>query len=201
MRILFLVILSFSNSLLAQNVKSFFKLTRPEKCWVISHPFVAKRAYKATKHALLITQEIKKQNLLDTLENGGRLDAFRHAYWMAVLTHKIGAKKAWKLGKAHEKGNYIDYKRRKLEEGYMPDSVSMAMDFFNNKMGIEIGKKHECDELKNAVISAILEGRMKIIYRDQKLNSLDCNGEILPYEQWIGKWKNNRCLVNSNEKK
>ncbi|CAG0966109.1 MAG: hypothetical protein HND27_04090 [Bacteroidetes bacterium] len=200
MRILFLAILSFSNSLFAQNFKSFFKLSRPEKCWVISHPFVAKKAYKGTKHSLQITQEIKKQNLLDTLENGGQLDAFRHAYWMAVLTHGIGAKKAWKLGKAHEKGNYIGYKKRKLEEGYIPDSVSLAMDFFNNKKGIEIGKEYNCNELKNVVISDILEGKMKIIYRDQKLNSLDCNGEILPYEQWFGSWRNNRCLVNSNIK-
>ncbi|NUM51418.1 MAG: hypothetical protein HUU48_09895 [Flavobacteriales bacterium] len=200
MRIPLLAILSFFNSLFAQDLKSFFKLSRPEKCWVISHPFAAKKAYKVTNHALQITQEIKKQNLLDTLENGGQLDAFRHAYWMAVLTNSIGAKKAWKLGKAHEKGNYIDYKKRKLEEGYIPDSVSLAMDFFNNKIGIEIGKKYECNELKNTVISDILEGKMKMIYRDQKLNSLDCNGEILPYEQWSGIWRNNRCLVNSNVK-
>jgi len=198
MRILFFAILSFSNSLFAQNFKSFSKLSRPEKCWVIFHPFVAKEAYKVANYTLHVTQEIKKQKLLDTLENGGQLDAFRHAYWMAVLTNNIGAKKAWKLGKAHEKGNYIDFKRGRCEEGFMPDSTSVTMDLFNNKIGIEIGKAYSCSEIKNIVIDYILNGKMKIIFRNKKLNSLDCAGHIIPNSSWQGIWKNNRCLVNSN---
>jgi hypothetical protein len=198
MRILFFAILSFSNSLFAQNFKSFKKLSRPEKYWVIFHPFVAKESYKVSNQALLATQEIKKQKMLDTLENGGQLDAFRHAYWMAVLAHDIGARKALKLGKAHEKGNYIDFKKGRYEEGFIPDSIAVAMDLFNNKMGIEIGKTYKCSEIKNTVIDYILSGKMKIIFRNKNLNFLDCTGNIILNSSWQGFWKNNRCLVNSN---
>ena len=67
--------------------------------------------------------------------NGGKLDAFKHSYWMARLTQGIGKRAAFRLGKAHEKGNYQTYQRRRLEDGLLPDKPSTDMDLYNNNIG------------------------------------------------------------------
>ena len=57
-----------------------------------------------------------------------------HCYHRTLNPHK-----AYRLGKAHEKGNYLDYKKHRLEEGSIPDKISSDMDLCNNLKGIEIG--------------------------------------------------------------
>ena len=98
----------FSNLLIGQNTTlgQFKKLSCPEKRWVIFHPFVAKKALKVSLEAREITAEIKQQKLLVGTGNGDQIDAFRHTYWMARLAQEIHWRKANRLGKAHEKGNY-----------------------------------------------------------------------------------------------
>ena len=200
MKLFFYMVFFSSTTLFAQTLRSFTKLSRPEKCWIYFHPFVAKKAYNISKHALDVTSEIKKVKIIDTIENGGQLDAFRHAYWMAILANNIGIKKSIRLGKAHEKGNYLNFKKGKLEEEFIPDSISVVMDLYNNSVGIEIAKSYPCSEIKDAVINSILSGKMKIIFRDKSLNSLNCDGNQIPLKDWQGVWKNTRCLVPSNTK-
>jgi hypothetical protein len=79
--ILFLPLISFSQS----PASSFNKLSRPEKWWVVLHPFVAKKAYKISLEARSISKEIEKDTLLDQDADGGQVDAFRHSYWMARM--------------------------------------------------------------------------------------------------------------------
>jgi len=181
------------------NWKKFRELSGPEKCWVIWHPFVAKKALKTTEEAREVTKEVIQENLLKGDGNGDQVDAFRHVFWMANLTLTIGSKKAKSLGGAHEKGNYKAYKKHKFEDGVIPDKVSSDMDYFNNNIGVDIGEMTTNFDLKGTVVESVKDGRCKIIKTDELGNFLDVEGNVIPPEVLKGKWENNKCLVNSNQ--
>lgn len=197
-----MLLLCLSCSTTKQKAIGKFKgLSRPEKYWVVTHPFVAKRSLTLSRLAVSTSEKVKHERLLDQENNGGKLDAFRHAYWMALLTQNIGPRKAEKLGKAHEKGNWHDFKKHRLEEGVLPDSNSTVMDLYNNKEGIVIGCENlqlDKDSLKNSIIKEINKGRFKIIAKNKEGNFVDCAGNKLDPESLKGKWNNNKCLVNSD---
>lgn len=179
-------------------VKSFKKLSCPEKWWVLCHPFVAKKAFNISQLARQKTDSIKKNNILKGNGNGGQVDAFRHTFWMAKLTNEIGKRRAKSLGNAHEKGNYKDYKKRRLEDGAVPDKISSDMDFFNNEVGIELGGNTN-ENLEFKVVELVRNGKCKIIKTDNSGNYLDCDGNILLKEKLKGKWENDKCLVWSDQ--
>jgi len=185
----------------AQNNRGikFGKISCAEKLWVVTHPFVAKKARKISIEARKITAEVKKSEELNGEGNGDQIDAFRHTYWMARLAQEIGTEKAKSLGIAHEKGNYRTYKRRRKEDGVIPDKISSEMDLFNNNVGLVIGEKTTTNDLKNIIVQAILEGQCKIIWTDKSGNCLNCRGSILLKEELTGKWKNDKCLVDSDK--
>jgi len=189
----------FKVSAQESNLKKFRQLSGPEKCWVIFHPFVAKKALKISIKTRKITIEIQREMLLKGNGNGGQIDAFRHAFWMANLTQEIGARRARSLGKKHEKGNYKDYKKRRLEDGVIPDEISSKMDLFNNEVGIKIGAKSSGLNLKELIVNAVLQGACKMIKKDAYDNFLDCEGVYISLDDLKGKWENNKCLVWSNE--
>lgn len=202
MRLLFTIFLA-SIALLCSSqgkVKQFKKLSCPEKKWVICHPFVAKKALRISNETLRVVDSVKAKNTLTLPESGGQIDAFRHGYWMCRLTEEIGRKRAIKLGNTHEKGNKIDFDKGKLEEGFLPDSVSVHMDLTNNLVGafISINNtfKTEKDRIRT-IVSAIQRGDFLIVKMDAKFNSLNLDGEII--ENWQGSWVNDRVLVPSNE--
>jgi Domain of unknown function (DUF6973) len=176
----------------------FTKISCAEKWWVIKHPFKAKKAKKITKEARAITKKIKTENVLKGVGNGDQIDAFRHTYWMARLTQEIGWRRAKRLGKAHEKGNYRDFKKHRNEDGALPDKISSEMDLYNNTIGIKLGKKSSKLELKEMVVEVILTGKCKIIRTDKQGNYVSCNGETLSKEGLIDKWENEKCLVESD---
>ncbi len=164
MRLQFIYILFFlSTTVYSQQSKmnKFKALSCPEKCWVILHPFVAKKALEVSENTRVITAQIMKERLLVGDGSGGQVDAFRHAFWMANLTLEIGWRRAKSLGRFHEKGNYRDYKKRRLEDEVIPDKISSEMDLFNNNVGIEIGKITPILNLKSVVIIAVKEGKCK----------------------------------------
>lgn len=182
-------------------LKKFNRLSCPEKCWVIAHPFVASKALRVSEVSRKETDAMAGSADLDRYHNGGKLDAFRHTFWMALLCTEMNWRKARKLGKAHERGNKRDYKRGRLEEEYLPDKALGTMDLWNNEVGIRIGKTYSCDEvggIKQQVLNAIITGCCKIISRDINGNFLDCSGSIIPIAEWQGLWENNRCLIMSN---
>lgn len=196
LNILFLVTVLTTNCQ-NSNFKNFKNLSCAEKCWVVWHPFVAKKALKISELARKTTEEIKTTKQLKGVGNGDQVDAFRHTFWMAKLTQEIGWRRAKKLGVAHEKGNYKEFKKNRLEDGSLPDKASSEMDLYNNNVGIEIGKKSSEFELKNIVIATILQGKCKIIKVDEQGNFLDCEGNAIAPEDLKGKWKNEKCLVES----
>jgi len=205
MRLYLFLLLLFPLSISAQNTKfhKFKALHCPEKIWVMMHPFIAGKALKISENTRRIAKEMKNDPPMDGYENGGKADAFRHAFWMASLTQKIRWRKAYKLGKAHEKGNKIDFKKNKTEEGILPDAVSCEMDIWNNKVGVEIGRINKSAppvELIKLVKQSIFDGKCKIIKMDIHGNYIDESGGEIPDEEWQGKWENKRCLVNSDIK-
>lgn len=185
---------------------SYKKLQRPEKGWIICHPFVAKKAIRLTRYVLIETENISIELKLENI-SGGKKDAIRHALWMAILANEIGIKKARKLGLAHEKSNLIQFKINKAEEGVLPDSVSSVMDFINNKVGLEIinelrqRKSLKIDKadkkayIRSKVIEKLYNGELAIINRDGKGNFLTCNNEIIDIQYWENKWNIPKCII------
>lgn len=186
--------------LVAQNGSfvQFKKLSCAEKRWVVFHPFVAKKALQLSLEARTVTAEVKQQRILKGTGNGDQLDAFRHTYWMARLAQEIHWRKANRLGKAHEKGNYRQFKKGKLEDDVLPDKISAEMDLFNNEVGLNLGKMNRKQELKNEVIKLVKEGKCKIIKTDTNGNFLDEQNNIIPAEELKGKWGNRKVLVDSD---
>lgn len=183
------------------NFSKFKKLSGAEKCWVLTHPFIAKRTLKITQSVLLVTDSIRRSSVLDGDANGGQVDAFRHAYWMASVARQFGKHRALQLGKAHEKGNYRDYKKHRNENGVVPDKISSEMDLWNNALGADLGAScRKTDDLliQQLIINAINDGMLKIIKKNKAGQFLDEKGMIISPESLKGKWVNNKCLVNSD---
>ncbi len=195
------VFFAFCQNSSAQSISSFKKLTRPEKWWAVKHLFIAKKTFRVTQQVMVVVEEVKKDTLLDTDINGGQLDAFKHAYWMAMLAKNIHPKKAYKLGLAHEKGNYFQFKNKIAEDNILPDSVSSVMDIANNQCGIEIGVR--CydfteEKIREVVVLEIKKGNLKVILKDETGQYLDCAWEAINLSLWKGKWGIPKCLVSSN---
>lgn len=191
---------SFSQS----NWQKFKKLSAAKKTWVLFHPFKAKKALAISKETNRVADSLRKSPILDGDGAGGQVDAFRHAYWMARLHQEIGESAARSLGKAHEKENYQTFKKRKLEDGVVPDEISSTMDLFNNEVGLTLtqkGSKTSRNGLIYKIVNAIQQGKMKVIKKDKEGQFLTCSGNLISKESLIGKWKNNKCLVNSNYSK
>jgi hypothetical protein len=119
---------------------------------------------------------------------------------MAYLTSKIGKRKALKLGKAHEKGNYLQYKKHKKEDGQLPDSISTVMDLWNNNLGAEIYLTHKTKDkeiLKTKVIEAVKLGKAKTLKTNSRYEFLDCDSNVIDLKKYQGKWNVPKCLINS----
>lgn len=191
----------------AQHITSFSQLSNAEKRWVIFHPFVAKKAFRYTQYALHVCDSLKKDSVLDRDDNGGQLDAFRHAYWMALLSQHISPKKAYKLSIAHEKGNREAFEKNEREEGAVPDSMASVMDIINNQLGIQIGLANRQSnspmgntQLITFIKEKVIKGEMRILLKDGQGNFLTCEGEIIHPGNYTGKWGIPKCLVKSNVK-
>jgi hypothetical protein len=184
---------------------SFSKLTCPEKMWVILHPFIANKTRKLTNDAIKISNEMKMDSSLDGDASGGQVDAFRHGYWMALLSRNICWKKALRLGKTHEKGSFKKYKKGIAdEEGSRPDSVSSEMDLFNNKIGAALGcnyKDTSIDSLRIIVKNAVLSGQMLIISKNAEGIALDSLGKPIDFSGLENYWKVPKILVSSDKGK
>jgi hypothetical protein len=181
--------------------QSWHKLSKPEKHWVYAHPLIARKAFRITQSVLLSAKTEEQDSKLDGRANGGQVDAFRHAYWMAMLGKTIGTSRAAKLGRAHELGNREDFEKGRTEEGSRPDSVSCAMDLQNNLEGIAICKLNpdaSPEQLKTIVIREILEGKMVIIRIGADGEFLDCKNNRIDLQLWKKAWNIPKCLVPSN---
>ncbi|NQY09795.1 MAG: hypothetical protein HRT71_09820 [Flavobacteriales bacterium] len=175
-------------------------LSRPEKWWVIAHPFVAKKAGIIAIKVKKSAKKVEEEGKLGSDYLGGRMDAFRHSYWMAMLAQDINPEKVKKLGEAHEKGNYLDFKKRRHEDGAVPDSMATVMDLWNNDVGIRIGtenKKLSREKLIAVVVAAIFEGEMKMMKKNDEKTYLDQDGNEIDLKDFDRQWRNPKCLVST----
>lgn len=134
--------------------------------WAILHPIAAIKVQHIYKKNLPIYLDVKNKKLLDTLENGGQLDAFRHAFFMACFAQKIKYHKLEKLSIAHEKDDMYFFKKNKKEFSEIPDSSSINMDLYNNKKGIMYGRKYPHitpQQIKDTIFNLILTQQLKTI--------------------------------------
>jgi len=178
------------------NIEAKTKVSRQEIVWAIGHPFIAVKAKKLSKRALLVTDSLEKACVLKD-RSGGQLDAFKHAFWMALLSQQIKVKKARKLGAAHEKFNYKQCKKRKGGG----DKAASDMDLWNNDVGLKIGSSHKNiseTELIELIVEAIKKGEMRIIKKNKDGKSLDSEGKLID-NSTLKTWLNKRYLVPSNE--
>lgn len=148
-------------------IEAFFELSMPEKWWTITHPFQAPYAWELTNKTREVTNELKGHPPFGHSTEAGQLNAFKHAYWMALLSSSIGKEAAIKLGKAHEKG---DLKAK----GLKPDNTSdpdFQMDTWNNEVGINIGTSfagNKREVLKEKVLDALCAGKLKYLTKMDK---------------------------------
>jgi hypothetical protein len=67
--------------------------------------------------------------------------------------------------------------------------------------GLKLSSKRSKTTKNNLIliiVNAIKSGKLKVIKKNKKGVFLTCSGKIIPKEELIGKWKNNKCLVPSN---
>lgn len=188
--------------LLAFSVYSQHKVGKYAYKWALVHPFAAIKIKKELKHAMIVYHTIKTIKQLDTLEVGGKLDAFRHTYTMAYLSRFVKVKKLRTLGIAHEKDNKRDFYGNKNELTERADSLLCEMDLRNNELGFFIGttlKKADPEKIKNTVIDEIKMGNAWYLKRNFKNEYLTCDGEIIEMSNFYSKWFVPKCLIKSNE--
>lgn len=177
-------------------------ISRYEIRWAFFHPFASIKIKRILPEAMAVYADVKQQHLLDSFENGGKLDAFRHTYVMAFLARDIKPKKLYKLGIAHERGNKRQFeKKHVLEDGERPDSLSCEMDLRNNEVGITLGKSNSSlskEELKVLVIQEIKKGTTWYIKRNQSGKYVTCNDEIIQFELYKSKWYIPKCLIRTD---
>ena len=185
----------------SQKKIGFWKLSGPEKYWVITHPFIANMARKITVEARQYSDQMKANTKLDGDADGGRVDALRHSYWMARMAQSFCWKKAIKLGIAHEKGNYKFFKKgQNDEESVLPDSISSVMDLYNNEIGAKIGCSNNDispDSIKTVIFQSIIIGKMLIISKNGQGVPIDCNGKVIDTRIFESKWYIPKCLAPS----
>lgn len=196
------IILVYTFLCISSQMFSQHEISKYEYRWAFFHPFAAKKIQKHLKEAMIVYHSVNSSKLLDTIESGGTLDAFRHVYTMAYLSQYVKINKLRKLGKAHEKGNEYFFYKNQQEFGERADSLACVMDLRNNELGFEIGKnnkKTSRDDLKNTVIEQIKTGNAWILKKNNQNLYVSCQNEPFLVENYKGKWFLPKCLIKSNE--
>jgi hypothetical protein len=175
----------------------FKQLSKPEKVWVLKHPFIAQKAFRITSQVITVCKSNEIKSQLDSFPSGGKLDAFRHIFWMASLTKYIGPKRAITLGIAHEKGNYLQFLSNQIEDSELSDAAASRMDSLNNLIGIGYGLKWRSkneNPNQQEIIKCIGDGACYVLKRNKRGSFLTCDEkEILKVSRKA--WHSNRCVI------
>lgn len=179
-------------------IKAKPRTSRYEFCWALGHPFAALKVKKTYKKVAKLYDENLLKVKLDAYSSGGKLDAFRHVFYFAAFAQKIKPKKVLKLGRAHEKTNYLDFKRGKQEDGLAADSLSCVMDLLNNEVGVKLGQENKnmsLEDLKQKVMELVNNGDVYHILRDKEGRFIDCNNIVIDMSAYKGKWYIPKCIA------
>lgn len=179
------------------------KTSRYEFWWSVAHPIAAIKINNCYKRLKPFYNENELKLQLDAYTSGGKLDAFRHVFYMAAFAQKVKPKKVLKLGKAHEKTNYLQFKKNKNEEGVLADSLSCVMDLLNNEIGVKLGSENKTcslEDLKQKALTLVKLEQVYFMAMDKDGRFLDCNNHVLDLTPYKGKWFVPKCLVGYREK-
>jgi hypothetical protein len=176
------------------------QLSKYERRWVITHPFLAVKAKRCAERTKIICDSLERKGVLSD-SNGGQLDAFRHIYWMYLLRTTIRPDAARKLGVAHEKGNYHQFKKGRLEDGARPDSLGSVMDEKNNQIGLQLAADSSISKSNviDQILKVIWNGDSYIIKKNAQQQRLSCAGTVVDYSKYKLIWNLPGCLVKSND--
>jgi hypothetical protein len=187
------------------NVQLFSQhsISKYEISWMIAYPISAIKVNTHLKEAMKVYKEVKvNKEVGDTLDIGGKLDAFRHTFTMAYLAGHVGVNKLRKLGQLHEKGNKYYFYNKKKEFGERADSLACEMDLRNNELGFLIGvsQKHLTkEELKKFVLNQITLGNAWYLKKNSNNEYVSCKNEPINIKKYENMWFLPKCLVKSNE--
>lgn len=189
-----LLLLTLSGKLMSQGFE--------ELVWATLHPRAAIKVNKLKQNADPVYNRYVKLAIPDSFSSGGKLDAFRHVFYMSVFTQAIKANTIKKLGKAHERKNIRAAKKRKLEDGEIASLVASEMDLFNNELGISIGpvnKQLSLEALAELAINAIERGEARILLRNCKGQYQTCEALSKSLKTVTTLAAQAPCLVPSNQ--
>ena len=144
------------NKILPGKIKITAPLSTVEQVLTVAYPKEAAYFNIARKNADELTLEIYGQE-----GNGTDIaNAFKHIYWSAYATSKVGEDYARLFTHAHEFGWWDENKN---------DPEAMKMDLHNNQLGREIGKNTATRDLEEAVLRCITEGKAAILVNGKSM--------------------------------
>lgn len=133
--------------------RAFLELNSVEKYLCVTSPLKCAKMYSCSTKALSTAPTYFKDGCTD-----GRCDAFRHAYWNALMVRRIDYNFARDFAAAHE---YGDPRSR-------PQDLDRQMDSYNNSWGQSIGQsyttsKYTDSQVEGVVKSYVTGGKLVII--------------------------------------
>lgn len=194
---LLIIALILSMKLISQKKKIF----NPVTIWAITHPLSASKIKKIHRECQVIYQNKELKQRLDSFANGGKIDAFRHIFFMVAFHQKVKTSALRKLGIAHENQNYRQYLKGEENGEWRHDSLSMVMDLYNNEVALQVNATSEkipLEELKEQVIQIIQNGKALILKRNQKGDLIRCDGSLIHKGEFSDAWYIPKCLVSSD---
>ena len=147
------------SSISAQYTIWGMNLNAAELALVVLYPVEAIYVYNDAQTALSEAQYYYNSNTLYQ----GNGDAFRHAYWNALMTKHIGSWMAYLFATAHESTT--------------PDGIDKTMDLNNNEIGRNIGIYYSWSVLESTVMTYVNNGWLYRIVNGQ-LTVTDSSGRI-----------------------
>ena len=112
--------------------KQYSRLSPAEQAVAIWHPFAAREVARARDEASAMTDRIFGEGV-SSAHDGTIANAFKHAYWNALMTRRIGEPLAKEFADAHEEQYLND---SEIHQGFM-NSEHSQMDLFFNEVGRE----------------------------------------------------------------
>lgn len=179
--------------------KRFWAQPPAMRAWALAHPCAVGRAQALAQESIRVADSVGKR--LDNDFVGGWADAFRHTFWMARSTQALGRRRAYSLGRAHERGNYQTFRRQGTEDGAVQDHAATRMDLLNNDIGIDLGLRlsvASVGEVQDSVLRLIHAGALYRIKKDAQGNSLDADDHVIPAQNWLGSWENARVVIQGS---
>lgn len=135
--------------------RQYSRLTGEEKRYLAHHPGSARAIMNAASIAAAEAEKRYPGSLQD-----GKGDAFRHAYWNALITSNASAQVAEEFTTIHELSNHTD----------VTEPVPYAMDMHNNYQGRKIAlRTSSAVLLAGAVDQALKDGRLLVTSDKEQL--------------------------------